>query len=367
MSILMPVFPGLNAKKEPDQSHAKVGSVPRNGERMENLKKLPDQALLDKVSALVKVERETTTEILHHLREVERRRLYAQRGFSSLFSYCVESLGYSESSAQRRISSMRLLKSLEPEVAKAVERKSARAATRELQNLSSQEIPPVREYSRPASHGRTEIHLVVDEATLETLKKIKGLLSHSDPNIGWGALVERITQIAWQKLDPTREPVRKKKNNISEQDAKTEEGSETNIQSDVGATEQGATEQGATEQGATEQGATEQGATEQGATEQASTKLKAMPTSAGKRERIPVALKRKIWRNSNGRCSYVDSVTGKYCGSTRFLQIEHLLPVAFGGKNDLSNCTLKCFSHNQLSAIQIFGRNAIERYVPSLE
>ncbi len=90
---------------------------------MEILRKLPDQVLLDQTSALVKVERETTTQILHHLQELERRRLFAVLGFSSLFSYCVESLGYSESSAQRRISSMRLLKSLEPEVAKEVETK----------------------------------------------------------------------------------------------------------------------------------------------------------------------------------------------------------------------------------------------------
>ena len=48
-------------------------------------------------------EKETTTEIIRHLAEVDRRRLYASEGFSSLFDYAVNKLGYSNSAATRRI------------------------------------------------------------------------------------------------------------------------------------------------------------------------------------------------------------------------------------------------------------------------
>ncbi len=328
---------------------------------MENLQSLTDQVLLEKTSALVQLERETTTQILYHLQEVERRRLFATRGYPSLFAYCVEGLGYSESSAQRRISSMRLLKGLPPEMAHDVEKKiqegvlslsvlaqaqsffqeearinpnlstlekkevlialegkSSRQAARQLQDLSSQSAPPVREYTRPAGRGKTEIHLVVDEATLETLEKIKGLLAHSHPQMGWGELLDFIAKTAWEKLDPSREPAHKTKSVLKNESAETQSAP-------------------------------------------------ALPTSAVHREKMSAVLKRAVWKKSEGQCAYADPLTGRVCGSRRFLQIEHLQPVALGGKNELSNCTLRCSVHNQLTAIQVFGHRQMEKYIPSLK
>src|SRR5688572_15208742 len=80
-----------------------------------NFVNLHDSELLDKTHILVRQEREITLEILHLLKEIESRKLFLARGFSSLFDFCVKSLGYSESSAYRRISSMRLLNEI-PEV-----------------------------------------------------------------------------------------------------------------------------------------------------------------------------------------------------------------------------------------------------------
>ena len=50
--------------------------------------------------------------MLQHLQEIESRKLYLKRGFSSLFEYTVKELGYSESSAYRRIKAMKLCKEL---------------------------------------------------------------------------------------------------------------------------------------------------------------------------------------------------------------------------------------------------------------
>ena len=77
-----------------------------------DLRSLSDAVLLSTTLGLVREERRLTLSILHHLREVERRRLAAARGFQSLFDYCTRELGYSAGSAQRRIESMRLLKEL---------------------------------------------------------------------------------------------------------------------------------------------------------------------------------------------------------------------------------------------------------------
>ena len=77
-----------------------------------NLSHLTDQSLLDKAAQLAKEERELLTAILHHLKGIERRRLFSSLGYSSLFDYAVKSLGFSCDQAFRRISAMRLLKEL---------------------------------------------------------------------------------------------------------------------------------------------------------------------------------------------------------------------------------------------------------------
>src|SRR3954466_10847023 len=85
-----------------------------------NLRNIPDKSLLEKMNCLVKKDRERTIEILHHLKEIERRSLFATLSYQNLFEYCTKELKFSEGAAQRRISSMRLLKEL-PEIEKKVE------------------------------------------------------------------------------------------------------------------------------------------------------------------------------------------------------------------------------------------------------
>jgi 5-methylcytosine-specific restriction endonuclease McrA len=48
-------------------------------------------------------------------------------------------------------------------------------------------------------------------------------------------------------------------------------------------------------------------------------------------------------------CEFVGD-NGKRCGSIFFLQIEHIIPVACGGTNELLNLRLYCQAHNLLMA-----------------
>ena len=84
-----------------------------------NLKSFKDKELLSQIKQLVKNEREVLTKILHHLREVERRKLFSDLGYQSLFEYTVKELKYSEGQAGRRIQAMRLIKEI-PEVEKKI-------------------------------------------------------------------------------------------------------------------------------------------------------------------------------------------------------------------------------------------------------
>ena len=106
-----------------DQLQISEGSV-------ESIPKLKDQELLKATADLVQRERNVLTLVLHHLREVERRKLFSDLGYSSLFEYCVRELKYSEGQAGRRIQAMRLLKEL-PEIEAMI-----RSGSLSLTNLS---------------------------------------------------------------------------------------------------------------------------------------------------------------------------------------------------------------------------------------
>ena len=84
------------------------------------LKKLSDDHLLSQTKTLVQKERKLNIEILQHLQEIESRKLYLERGFSSLFDYAVRELGYGEGAAYRRIKAMKLCKDI-PETKNQIE------------------------------------------------------------------------------------------------------------------------------------------------------------------------------------------------------------------------------------------------------
>ena len=83
-----------------------VNSIP--GARA--LKGISNKALLSGIRRLSKIERETVLSILVHLVEIDRRRLYVPLGFNSLYVFCQDHLGYSESTAARRVILARIIR-----------------------------------------------------------------------------------------------------------------------------------------------------------------------------------------------------------------------------------------------------------------
>lgn len=72
-----------------------------------NLRELGDQVLLDRLAELVRQERENTAEVIAHLAEADSRGLAEERGYPSLFVYCLKVLGYSAPCAFHRIRAAR--------------------------------------------------------------------------------------------------------------------------------------------------------------------------------------------------------------------------------------------------------------------
>jgi RuvA, C-terminal domain len=77
-------------------------------EIMSELSLVSDTELLARMPWLVNKERGATSEVIAHLIEIDRRRLYVDESSSSLTSYCIERLGYSEDAASKRVRVARL-------------------------------------------------------------------------------------------------------------------------------------------------------------------------------------------------------------------------------------------------------------------
>ena len=73
-----------------------------------NLGSLSNSALIDRLREVSKKEIGTTVELLKHLNEIDKRELFLDLGYSSLFSYLVSGLNYCKGSAYRRIACARL-------------------------------------------------------------------------------------------------------------------------------------------------------------------------------------------------------------------------------------------------------------------
>lgn len=76
---------------------------------MNALTSVSDHELRERLSAAVSTERSACANVIFHLAELDRRRLYLGEACSSLFAYCTERLGYSEDSATKRVRVARLV------------------------------------------------------------------------------------------------------------------------------------------------------------------------------------------------------------------------------------------------------------------
>ena len=71
------------------------------------LDSISNDDLLGRLSELVRQSRRVESDLVAHIGEVERRRLYAGEGTSSMFAYCTDVLHLSEHAAYTRIAAAR--------------------------------------------------------------------------------------------------------------------------------------------------------------------------------------------------------------------------------------------------------------------
>lgn len=315
-----------------------------------NLTKLKDRELLLQTKRLVQHERQVLTKILHHLREVERRKLFSDLGCQSLFEYAVKELQYSEGQAGRRIQAMRLIKELPQveqkiasgslslsnvsqaqsffrasnkerpnvplhnkqklEVLQKLEHKSAREGQRVLLQMHPQIALP-QEKQRPITETHTELRLVVDTKTKNQLEELRSLLGAKGAKM---SLADLIAYMSCEFVEALKiKKFGKKRHNKTEI------------------------------------------ATVQNSMRQRTTK--ATPTLELLRNKNPRYISKEtqhlVWTRDQGECCK--------CGGKRNLNIDHILPVSLGGTAHPQNLRLLCFYCNQRQAIKTFGIDYVSK------
>ncbi|MBN1165217.1 MAG: HNH endonuclease [Candidatus Krumholzibacteriota bacterium] len=76
---------------------------------------------------------------------------------------------------------------------------------------------------------------------------------------------------------------------------------------------------------------------------------------------IPASVRDEVFARDGNRCTYV-SPQGKRCNSSWNLEIDHIIPYARGGGNNLENLRLLCPRHNRMEAERVYGREFMGRY-----
>ncbi|MCP5044785.1 MAG: hypothetical protein GY944_27460, partial [bacterium] len=79
---------------------------------MDTLASLSNEQLLAQLPVLRSKERRAIAEVIVYLAEVDRRKLFLREACSSLYTFCVERLGYSEDAAMKRMRVARLYRKL---------------------------------------------------------------------------------------------------------------------------------------------------------------------------------------------------------------------------------------------------------------
>jgi 5-methylcytosine-specific restriction endonuclease McrA len=84
----------------------------------------------------------------------------------------------------------------------------------------------------------------------------------------------------------------------------------------------------------------------------------------GNPRKIPAAVRREVFLRDGGRCQW-PTADGGICGSTHRVELDHIIPVARGGKSTVANLRILCCAHNHVAARQVYGDEFMNRFTRS--
>jgi uncharacterized CHY-type Zn-finger protein len=274
-----------------------------------NLKHLTDESLHNGAQKVALAEQDALINLLHHLKEIDRRRLFSTFRRGSLFDYVVSELNYPEDRAVRRISAMRLLRDV-PEIEKKIsdgdlsltnivmaqslfakEKKAGNEYTADqkievlnkLENQSTREAKKIIREINPELSQKPPVldfNTIEDEELRKKLLRIRGKYAHTNPIMTLHELLHKMcdNEVAEMEKSPAAPQVKSEAHAI-----------------------------------------------------------------------------REVWKRDNYQCVN--------CKSVHALETEHIIPQAKGGKSTIENMCVLCRSCNQRRAIEEYGDEKMSQFL----
>lgn len=304
-----------------------------------NLKLVSDDDLLRGTDSLVESERKITANVIKHLFEINRRRLYLARGYDSLFTMLTKKYRYCNATAMLRVNAVRLMNDVPVVIEKIESGEMPVTVVANIQSFLNSEAKIDRAYSKEAklelvetclgksvlevqkefvrrnpeiekresvravSEDRVRVSHSMSNELEEKLQRIKVLWSQVDPNMTREMLIDRMAEITLEKIDPIRKAARSRR----------------------------------------------RASTSQNEVRVPEVKTEQQESQAPSRTRyIAAETSHAVVLENGGRgCDFVDAQTGKRCGSKFQLQKDHVVLWSKGGTNETSNLQMLCASHNR--------------------
>ena len=380
------------------------------------IKKLSNQQLLSQTKFLVQKERNTHIQVLHHLDEIDSRKLYLELGFSSLFDYAVKELGYSEGAAYRRIKAMKLCREVPETESRLKSGKLSLSSACQLQAFfekqdkkakveklvlqkemahqregsnKNKEIKNSTVHQKPSMEDQPNNKFCLSlsvERKQELVKKAERcstratmkLLSEVDPSLfvpkeqarflGKGKVEIKVVidESCHKKLEELKGLLSHKNPSLSYGELLSILSEEALEKHDPVRIRKRSKKTGIKKKAVTSpEKLKSKNINTNNKQDHKSAIKKSAATSApkwkyaGKAKKlsraIPSELKRHIWKRDKGQCSYIHPETKRRCSSKHLLQIDHIKPFSLGGKSELNNLRLLCAGHNRYRSERTFN------------
>ncbi|MDG0815593.1 HNH endonuclease [Bdellovibrio svalbardensis] len=302
-----------------------------------NIKFLSNTELMTRFGKLVQTERKITHLVLECIAEIDARKIYLERAYPSLFEFLVKEFGYSPSSAVRRIESARLMREL-PQISEKIEAgalnlsqlSKVQQAIRTVQKIEDRrmdvdekcdllrkieyttqdqtELILAQELSlsggaddRKRTHRDESVTLTITftKEQMTILEQAQDMIAHNVPEKKWAKVFSYLAQKEVERRAQVKRQSQVKRPS-REEGLRTNENDQSSPATEVRLNE---------------------------------------------RKSIRPNLRKEILVKGKC-CEYKDPLTKKVCGSTRFVQIDHIKPVWAGGDNSPDNLRTLCRQHN---------------------
>lgn len=330
------------------------------------IEKLSDRELLARIQVLADREREATAALIAHLSIMDERRLYLSEGCSSLFTYCLRVLHFSEAAAYRRVEAARIarrfpvilemlsagrvnlttIRLLAPELTPANHRKLLETATYKSR-LEVQRLIACRRPQAPVASTVRQLPTPPASLGFPTLNGTQApeAAAGAAPNVPEASP----TLVVRPPARPVVVPLSLKRYKIqftaSEETHDLLRRAQDLLRHQIPSGDVGEVVAKALRLLVKHLEKEKIAATDH---------PRGRRDSDPRSRHIPAEVRRRVWQRDGGQCAFV-AHNGQRCAERAFLEFHHVVPYAAGGEATESNIELRCRAHNSFEAELDFG------------